>query len=50
MLNVELSESSATGCARASDEFPTFNIQNSTFNIRQINLVIAAEVFMNNAG
>jgi hypothetical protein len=50
MLNVESSESAAPGCARASDEFRTFDIQNSTLNIRQINLAIAAEVFMNNAG
>jgi len=50
MLNVELPESEATGCARASDEFRAFNIQNSTLRIRQINSAIAAEVFMNNAG
>jgi hypothetical protein len=43
MLNVESSESVETGCARASDEF-------RTFNILQINPVIVAEVFMNNAG
>jgi len=29
-LNVELSKSAATGCARASDEFRTFNNQYST--------------------
>jgi hypothetical protein len=50
MLNVELSKSAATSSARASDEFRTFNIPNSTFNIRQINLAIAAETFMSNAG
>jgi hypothetical protein len=33
MLNVELSESAATGCARAPDEFRTFIIQNSTLTI-----------------
>jgi hypothetical protein len=42
MMNVELSEAAATGCARSSDEFQTFNIQNSTFNIRYINSAIAA--------
>jgi hypothetical protein len=42
MLNVELSESAAIGCARASDEFRTFNIQNSTLNIREINTAISA--------
>jgi hypothetical protein len=41
---------STVGCARASDEFRTLNIENSTFNIRQINSAIAAEVFVNNAG
>jgi len=50
MVNVELSESAATGCVRASDDFRTFNIQNSPFNIRQIDLAIAAEALMNNAG
>jgi hypothetical protein len=50
MLNFELSESAATGSARASDEFRTFNIQNSTLNIRQINSGIAVEALMNNAG
>jgi hypothetical protein len=50
MLTGELSESAATGFARASDEFRTFNIQNSTLNIRQINSAIAAEVFLSNAG
>jgi hypothetical protein len=43
MLNVELSESAAAGCARASDEFRTLIIHNSTFNIGQINSVISAE-------
>jgi hypothetical protein len=33
MLNDKLRESAATGCARASDEFRTFNIQNSTLSI-----------------
>jgi hypothetical protein len=41
---------SNAGFARASDEFRTLNIQNSTFNIRQINSAIAAEVFVNHAG
>jgi hypothetical protein len=50
MLHFELTESAATGCARASEEFRTFNIPNSTFNIRQINSAIAAETFMSNAG
>jgi hypothetical protein len=51
MLNVELSESAATGCTRASDDFQTFTIQNSTFNIRQSGgPAIAAEALMNNAG
>jgi hypothetical protein len=49
-LNYELPESAATGRARASDEFRTFHIQNSTLNIRQINTAMAAEVFMNNEG
>jgi hypothetical protein len=49
MWNVELSESAATGCAKAFDEFRTFNIQNPTFPIRQINSAIAAETFMSNA-
>jgi hypothetical protein len=35
MMNVELSEAAATGCARSSDEF-------QTFNIRYINSAIAA--------
>jgi hypothetical protein len=47
MLNVKLTESAATGCARASDEFRTFNIQNSTLNIMLA--VTAAEALMNNA-
>jgi len=42
-----LTESAATGCARASDEFRTFNIQNSTLNIMLA--VTAAEALMNNA-
>jgi hypothetical protein len=50
MLNVELLESAATGCTRASDECRTFNIQNSTLSIQPINSAIAADVFMNNAG
>src|SRR5207253_7973714 len=50
MRNFELSESAATGCARASDEFRTFNIQNSTLRIRQINSAIAAKALMNNVG
>jgi hypothetical protein len=50
MLNGELSESAATGYARASDEFRTCNIQNSTLRIRQINSTIAAEALMNNMG
>jgi len=50
MLNVEFSESAAIGSAKASDDFRTFIIQNSTLNIRQINSAIDAEVFMDNAG
>jgi len=50
MLNFKLSESAVTGCGKASDEFRTFNIQNSALNIRQINSAIAAETLMNIAG
>jgi hypothetical protein len=50
MLNFELSESAATDCASASDQFRAINIQNSTLNIRQIDSAIAAEGFMNNVG
>jgi hypothetical protein len=43
MINVDLSESAAIGYTRASDEFQTFNIKNSTLNIRPFKSAIAAE-------
>jgi hypothetical protein len=50
MGDVELSESSASGCAKVPDDFPTFHIQNSSFNIEHHGIERAAWLSRESSG